>query len=561
MEVCAPPTSVGKTRKSIAQKKADKKLRNRLAAQVGAIGNSRDITQIGKAIEKKVANLSAFYEAPAGKKQEWWEKRKKPRAERMKIKNLRKKIKKKNSRINSLGKEDESDVEMDDGQAKCSDIRVENDESDELETVPVENVEDGSNSIPQIKIHRAENGDDDLEVVASESVEKLSTQGSGSLEELTKQMAILNKITGASPSTSKNGSSEANASGVTEDIATPEKSGKQKCLTSTSSAIGSKVSGKVAAAKSVAKAADKVVKKKIVKNDSRRDSKSLGDHVKISDLKKKKQLAKSKSIDGNVDEEKDTARVLEHTFEVDSADHAETPLKAYQDVIPTLKTLAKRLGKDPKDLLIYDPYYCDGGVKRRLAKLGFENCFNENKDFYAEVANDTFPDFDILVTNPPYSGSHVEKLVTFCRALGKPALLLMPNYCYMQFYYATEWKDDGHGTQVPSGELDKCMFLCPDARYVYEPPKASNIKDASGNVRTRQTKKTSPFPTMWYMMNVKSKRACFWWDLPNECRSRDPADPYLQYGVKKTELKDGRKLCKLCGQVIGMCKHTKGKKP
>jgi hypothetical protein len=39
------------------------------------------------------------------------------------------------------------------------------------------------------------------------------------------------------------------------------------------------------------------------------------------------------------------------------------------------------LNKKSKDIVVYDPYYCDGSVKRHMQKLGW-NCINENIDFY-----------------------------------------------------------------------------------------------------------------------------------------------------------------------------------
>ena len=58
-------------------------------------------------------------------------------------------------------------------------------------------------------------------------------------------------------------------------------------------------------------------------------------------------------------------------FEVDYNDHFETPPIAYSDIVPMLKELATSLGKLPEDLIIYDPYYCQGAMVRILAELGF----------------------------------------------------------------------------------------------------------------------------------------------------------------------------------------------
>ena len=42
------------------------------------------------------------------------------------------------------------------------------------------------------------------------------------------------------------------------------------------------------------------------------------------------------------------------------------------------------------------------------------------------------PEYDILITNPPYSGDHVERLLTYCVNSNKPFILLLPNYVYMK---------------------------------------------------------------------------------------------------------------------------------
>ena len=58
-------------------------------------------------------------------------------------------------------------------------------------------------------------------------------------------------------------------------------------------------------------------------------------------------------------------------FEVDYNDHFETPLVAYTDILPMLHTLAVSLGKTPAELIIYDPYYCQGGMVQMLKDIGF----------------------------------------------------------------------------------------------------------------------------------------------------------------------------------------------
>ena len=112
----------------------------------------------------------------------------------------------------------------------------------------------------------------------------------------------------------------------------------------------------------------------------------------------------------------------------DPDDHCETPLEAYADVVPFLTALASRLGVHPAKLRVYDPYFCAGGVKDRLGLLGYGTVFNACRDAYADWDTGSFPDHDVLVTNPPYSDDHMEKLVRFVARRGKPFALLMPNF-------------------------------------------------------------------------------------------------------------------------------------
>jgi hypothetical protein len=73
---------------------------------------------------------------------------------------------------------------------------------------------------------------------------------------------------------------------------------------------------------------------------------------------------------------------FKYNFKVDYCDHFETSLEAYKDIKEILSHLAKSLNKKNEDLIIYDPYFCRGTMKERLASLGFKNVINENKDFY-----------------------------------------------------------------------------------------------------------------------------------------------------------------------------------
>jgi hypothetical protein len=163
---------------------------------------------------------------------------------------------------------------------------------------------------------------------------------------------------------------------------------------------------------------------------------------------------------------------MDFPYSVDPLDHAESPLDAYQHIQPILIHIASQLNKSPSDLIIYDPYYCDGQVKRNLNSLGFSTVINEKKDFYTHPCKH----FDVLITNPPYSGDHPERLVQFCLQQRKPWFILAPNWLYMKPYYS-------------SMSLEP-LILVPKKRYVYVTPKGLRAKADDG--------KTAPFVTLWF---------------------------------------------------------------
>ena len=78
---------------------------------------------------------------------------------------------------------------------------------------------------------------------------------------------------------------------------------------------------------------------------------------------------------------------------------------------------------------LQDPYFCNGAVARHLAKLGFPLVHNTNEDFYAIVAAGRVPEHDVLLTNPPYSADHPQRLLDFVAHNGRcghPAQLALP---------------------------------------------------------------------------------------------------------------------------------------
>ncbi len=79
-------------------------------------------------------------------------------------------------------------------------------------------------------------------------------------------------------------------------------------------------------------------------------------------------------------------------FEVDYNDHFETPLIAYQELLPALQALQEELHiADKSSCKIYDPYFCQGRMVEYMRSLGYDNVLNFNRDFYHDVHRKTVP--------------------------------------------------------------------------------------------------------------------------------------------------------------------------
>jgi hypothetical protein len=197
--------------------------------------------------------------------------------------------------------------------------------------------------------------------------------------------------------------------------------------------------------------------------------------------RKEKQLNKKIAADHAINREKAVAEAKAgYPYRTDAADHCETPLDAYEDIAPLLEMLAELLGKSKEELLIWDPYYCDGSTVDKFAQLGFHNVYNKKEDCYAVFKDPArIPDYDILVTNPAWSGDHIEKIYRFCIQSKKPWLLLVPNYVYMKPYFQDNLN------------VAKPFYLTPATRYRYWTPLGHR------DIATKN-RRTSPFLTFWY---------------------------------------------------------------
>lgn len=141
-------------------------------------------------------------------------------------------------------------------------------------------------------------------------------------------------------------------------------------------------------------------------------------------------------------------KVLEpFAFEVDVSDHCETPGVAYKHIAFLLREIAQEKFQEPwriasKKIQIYDPYYCQGGVKTRLLRLGFERVHNENQDFYKVCEAGQVPPFDVLLTNPPFSADeHFSFALDFAIKSGKPWLMILPVHVIFRNLFVNPTQD------------------------------------------------------------------------------------------------------------------------
>lgn len=109
------------------------------------------------------------------------------------------------------------------------------------------------------------------------------------------------------------------------------------------------------------------------------------------------------------------------------------------------------------------------------------NVYNLKEDFYEKIKEGSIPEYDVLVTNPPYSVDHMENLLKYCANTKKPWFLLLPNYVYTKDYYVSS---------ISSNTTPYMFYVTPHKRYLYSTPK--------GRRQSKSSSYTSPFPTFWY---------------------------------------------------------------
>ena len=182
-------------------------------------------------------------------------------------------------------------------------------------------------------------------------------------------------------------------------------------------------------------------------------------------------------------------------FAADENDHCETAPEAYVHIEGLLRLTAAALGIEPREMRIYDPYFCNGAVVRHLGALGFAHVYNRNEDFYARLESGDLPPHDVVVTNPPYSGAHPERMLHFLAQNGKPWLALMPNWVHTKEYYP-----------AANSPVGRTIYLVPRKRYNYWTPRGRRAdvatggakKGTHGHTNAALGIRTSPFISFWH---------------------------------------------------------------
>lgn len=188
-------------------------------------------------------------------------------------------------------------------------------------------------------------------------------------------------------------------------------------------------------------------------------------------------------------------------FAVEYNDHFETPQQAYVDLLQVLIHAARDAGKPLADLVIYDPYYCQGRVVSLLQALGFKSVINNNRDFYQDIASNTIPEFDILVTNPPYSGEHKIQLLRYLQTISKPYALLLPAYTATKSYWKDflQFESQRGKARTALSISDPVIYLLPPSSYEYSHPEGTGLAILSSVCLISLGKDLPPFYSAWFV--------------------------------------------------------------
>ena len=190
-------------------------------------------------------------------------------------------------------------------------------------------------------------------------------------------------------------------------------------------------------------------------------------------------------------------RGQQHSFDTNVLDHCETPRAAYEHLREFLDVLGQSMKISTSSMRVWDPYYCDGAVKRIFTQMGFDNIIHDNADFYQLIENNTnIPPHEVLVTNPPYSDDHIHRLLEFVVGTEivnqRPVCLLLPNWVSRQPDY------EGRFVNPVGQKQHELFYLSPLEPYTYTMPSWVHQKDRPEHVGA--SGKTTPYLSSWYLV-------------------------------------------------------------
>ncbi len=150
----------------------------------------------------------------------------------------------------------------------------------------------------------------------------------------------------------------------------------------------------------------------------------------------------------------------------EKCDDYTTPKYVFEMLLPYINT----------NLKVYEPFFCDGSSGKYLRDIGYKNVIHNDEDFYI---NWTKYEFDIIITNPPYSS----KIQVFQELyeINKPFCVLVPVSTITKLFVK----------KIFGKDIDKLQLIIPNKRIHY-------------NKHGNETKKCW-YDTMWigYKLNLK----------------------------------------------------------
>ena len=100
----------------------------------------------------------------------------------------------------------------------------------------------------------------------------------------------------------------------------------------------------------------------------------------------------------------------------------------------------------PQDKVIWEAFYGNGNSGCHLTDMGF-NVIHEEIDFFNK---DTMPEYDIIVSNPPFSKS--KEIMKRLKEINKPFILILPSSKINTSYFR-EYKNDGLQIIIPKKRI------------------------------------------------------------------------------------------------------------